>query len=208
MGEFNRKDHWEQIYSTKSLSEVSWYQPTPETSLSLIQSIGIPKDARIIDIGGGDSLLVDHLLDEGYSNLTVLDISEKAMHRAQKRLGDRSKMVNWIVSDVVSFKPEVEYDLWHDRATFHFLTDENEIGQYLLTANRGLSQKGYLVVGTFSENGPKKCSGIEVRQYSERSMTKHFQTYFERIKCILEDHLTPSGNIQNFIFCSFKRIAI
>lgn len=206
MGDFDRKDHWEQIYSSKSLSEVSWYQPTPETSLSLIQSFGLPKDARIIDIGGGDSLLVDHLLDEGYSNLSVLDISEKAIQRAQKRLGDRSRSVNWIISDVVGFQPEGKYDLWHDRAAFHFLTEEKEVDHYLETARAALLPSGYLIVGTFSENGPKKCSGIEVHQYSERSMTKRFSTFFDRIRCIVEDHLTPAGKVQNFIFCSFQRI--
>ena len=122
-----RKKHWEEIYKTKQLTEVSWYQPTPETSLKFFEEFKIPRTAKVIDVGGGDSLLVDHLLDLGYTNITVLDISKNAIERSMKRLGEKSKMVKWIEADASSFKPEEKYDLWHDRATFHFLTDENEI---------------------------------------------------------------------------------
>ncbi len=200
-----RKKHWEEIYKTKQLTEVSWYQPTPETSLNFFEEFKIPRTAKVIDVGGGDSLLVDHLLDLGYTNITVLDISKNAIERSMKRLGEKSKMVKWIEADASSFKPEEKYDLWHDRATFHFLTDENEIINYINTAQNSMSENGVLVIGTFSEQGPKKCSGIEIKQYSEKAMTDIFQIYFEKEKCITVDHETPSYSIQNFVFCSFKK---
>ena len=200
-----RKKHWEEIYTTKQLTEVSWYQQTPETSLKFFEEFKIPLNAKVIDVGGGDSLLVDHLLDLGYTNISVLDISKNAIERSMKRLGEKSKMVKWIVADASSFKPEEKYDLWHDRAAFHFLTDEYEIINYINTAQNSMSENGVLVIGTFSEQGPKKCSGIEVKQYSEKAMTDMLQKYFEKVKCITVDHETPSHSIQNFVFCSFKK---
>ena len=200
-----RKKHWEEIYATKQLTEVSWYQQTPETSLKFFEEFKIPLNAKVIDVGGGDSLLVDHLLDLGYTNISVLDISKNAIERSMKRLGEKSKMVKWIVADASSFKPEEKYDLWHDRAAFHFLTDEYEIINYINTAQNSMSENGVLVIGTFSEQGPKKCSGIEVKQYSEKAMTDMLQKYFEKVKCITVDHETPSHSIQNFVFCSFKK---
>ena len=200
-----RKKHWEEIYATKQLTEVSWYQQTPETSLKFFEEFKIPLNAKVIDVGGGDSLLVDHLLDLGYTNISVLDISKNAIERSMKRLGEKSKMVKWIVADASSFKPEEKYDLWHDRAAFHFLTDEYEIINYINTAQNSMSENGVLVIGTFSEQGPKKCSGIEIKQYSEKAMTDILQKYFEKVKCITVDHETPSHSIQNFVFCSFKK---
>ena len=200
-----RKKHWEEIYTTKQLTEVSWYQQTPETSLKFFEEFKIPLNAKVIDVGGGDSLLVDHLLDLGYTNISVLDISKNAIERSMKRLGEKSKMVKWIVADASSFKPEEKYDLWHDRAAFHFLTDEYEVNNYINTVQNSMSENGVLVIGTFSEQGPKKCSGIEIKQYSEKAMTDILQKYFEKIKCITVDHETPSHSIQNFVFCSFKK---
>ena len=200
-----RKKHWEEIYTTKQLTEVSWYQQTPETSLKFFEEFKIPLNAKVIDVGGGDSLLVDHLLDLGYTNISVLDISKNAIERSMKRLGEKSKMVKWIVADASSFKPEEKYDLWHDRAAFHFLTDEYEIMNYINTVQNSMSENGVLVIGTFSEQGPKKCSGIEIKQYSEKAMTDILQKYFEKVKCITVDHETPSHSIQNFVFCSFKK---
>ena len=200
-----RKKHWEEIYATKQLTEVSWYQQTPETSLKFFEEFKIPLNAKVIDVGGGDSLLVDHLLDLGYTNISVLDISKNAIERSMKRLGEKSKMVKWIVADASSFKPEEKYDLWHDRAAFHFLTDEYEIMNYINTVQNSMSENGVLVIGTFSEQGPKKCSGIEIKQYSEKAMTDILQKYFEKVKCISVDHETPSHSIQNFVFCSFKK---
>ena len=204
MENFDRKAHWEKIYTTKSLNEVSWYQPTPETSLNFIHEFNVPKNARIIDVGGGDSFLVDHLLNEGYTNITVLDISAAALERAKSRLSEKAQFVKWIIADASQFIPTEKYDFWHDRAAFHFLNNEKEIDAYLLSVRNGLSENGVLVIGTFSENGPEKCSGIQIKQYSENSMVERLTKFFHKIKCITIDHITPFNTIQNFIFCSFK----
>lgn len=203
MENFNRKEHWEKIYQSKQLNEVSWFQPTPETSLDFVQFVNLPKSAKIIDVGGGDSFLVDHLLELGYSDITVLDVSETAIERAKQRLGSRANMVKWIVSDASMFKPTQKYDFWHDRAAFHFLTQPQEISNYIQTVEQCINPNGILVIGTFSEQGPKKCSGIEIKQYSESSMNELFQSNFQKSKCITIDHKTPFNTFQNFIFCSF-----
>ena len=207
MEHLDRKKHWENIYQTKDLKDVSWYQPTPATSLDFLKQFNIPTTAKIIDVGGGDSFLVDHLLDLGYTDLTVLDISASALDRAKQRLGDRSKKVKWIVADAANFKPTEQYDFWHDRAAFHFLTQEQEITNYIDTIQKSIKPEGVLVIGTFSEQGPKKCSGIEIKQYSETTMTDRLKKFFEKVKCITVDHKTPFNTIQNFIFCSFKKLA-
>lgn len=206
MGNFDRKNHWENIYNTKELKDVSWFQVRPETSLDFFKQFNVPFTAKIIDIGGGDSLLVDHLLDLGYQDISVLDISESAIERAKIRLGQKANTVKWIVADATTFVPTEQYDFWHDRAAFHFLTEENEISNYLETAQKSINPKGILVIGTFSEQGPKKCSGIEIKQYSETSMTDRLKIFFEKIKCITVDHITPFDTIQNFVFCSFKKL--
>jgi len=204
MEKFDRKQHWDAIYQTKALKEVSWFQSTPQTSLDFLHEFKVPLDARIIDIGGGDSYLVDHLLSEGYLDITVLDISEASIERAKLRLGEQAEKVTWIVADAANFEPDRKYDFWHDRAAFHFLTSEHEIACYLNTARSHLSETGIMVVGTFTENGPEKCSGITVKQYSETTMTSLFELFFKKIKCITVDHQTPFNTIQNFIFCSFR----
>jgi cyclopropane fatty-acyl-phospholipid synthase-like methyltransferase len=198
-----RKEHWEKVYSTKQPHEVSWTQELPKTSLEFVHSYNLPKTASIIDIGGGDSKLVDHLLDEGYENVSVLDISEKAIERAKQRLGKRADKVKWIVSDVTEFKPSSTYDVWHDRATFHFLTTAEQIKTYLSTAKHAV--KKFMTIGTFSDCGPTKCSGLDVHQYTEKELQQQLQDGFEKIKCVTEDHLTPFNTTQNFLFCSFKR---
>jgi 2-polyprenyl-3-methyl-5-hydroxy-6-metoxy-1,4-benzoquinol methylase len=199
------KEHWEKVFATKAENEVSWFQTYPKTSVSFLELFDLPLEANIIDVGGGDSHFVDALLEKGYKNIYVLDISSNAIERAQKRLGDRSKLVNWIVSDITEFKPPVKFDFWHDRAAFHFLTSEDKIYKYVSIAEEAISKNGYLILGTFSENGPKKCSGLEIMQYSEASMSSRFEVKFDRIKCITEDHTTPFNTTQNFLFCSFKR---
>jgi ubiquinone/menaquinone biosynthesis C-methylase UbiE len=206
MGHFDRKKHWETIYQTKELKDVSWFQPTPETSLSFLKQFNIPTTAKIIDIGGGDSFLVDNLLDLGYQDITVLDISAIAIDKAKQRLGDRAGKVKWIVADAATFRPTEKYDFWHDRAAFHFLTQEQEIESYLDTVQKSIQPTGVLIIGTFSEQGPKKCSGIEIKQYSETTMTDRLTKFFEKIRCITVDHKTPSDKIQNFIFCSFRKL--
>ncbi|MFN9597133.1 MAG: class I SAM-dependent methyltransferase [Bacteroidota bacterium] len=198
-----RKNHWNHIYETKELKDVSWFQPKPETSLYFIHEFHIPKSAKIIDVGGGDSLLVDHLLDLGYEDLTVLDISEKAIEKAKQRLGNRAEKVKWIVSDIVEFNPTEKYDFWHDRAAFHFLTTEADVTKYLEIAKNAIQPNAIIVVGTFSESGPKKCSGLEIKQYSEKSLSDKLASLFKKIKCITVNHVTPFQTIQNFVFCSF-----
>lgn len=205
MEKFNKQKHWENIYQTKELKEVSWYQPTPKTSLDFIKELNVPTTARIIDIGGGDSFLVDYLLELGYQDVSVLDISETAIEKAKQRLGRKAKNVKWIVTDITTFKSTEKYDLWHDRAAFHFLTSEQDISIYLNTAQQSIKPNGFLIVGAFSEEGPKKCSGIDIRQYSETSMTQCFENLFTKIKCNVVDHKTPFDTTQNFIFCSFKK---
>ena len=202
------KEHWEKIYQTKQPHEVSWWQENPKTSLDFIHSFRLPASARIIDVGGGDSKLVDALLDEGFENITVLDISEKAIERAKQRLGNKAQRVQWIVSDITAFHPQSQYDLWYDRATFHFLTTEPQIAQYLSAAREAVRHQGYLVLGTFSTEGPKTCSGLTIRQYSEQTLASQLLDGFEKIRCITEDHVTPFNTKQNFLFCSFRRAGL
>jgi|SRR5665647_455785 len=199
------KKHWENIYRSKSEREVSWFQEYPKTSVGFIELFNLPLSANIIDIGGGDSHFVDALLEKGYQNIWVLDISENAIERAKKRLGDKAPKVHWVVSDVTEFVPNVVFDFWHDRAAFHFITTEEKIYKYVSIAEDAIKKDGYLILGTFSENGPSKCSGLEIKQYSEASMSARFEIAFDRIKCIEENHTTPFNTIQNFLFCSFKK---
>jgi ubiquinone/menaquinone biosynthesis C-methylase UbiE len=206
MEKFDRKKHWDNIYKTKDLKDVSWYEAEPETSLDFFKQFKVPKTAKIIDMGGGDSFLVDRLLEQGYQDITILDISVAGLDKAKQRLGDHAEKVKWIVADAVTFKPTEKYDFWHDRAAFHFLTQENEISNYLDIVQQNINPTGILVIGTFSNQGPKKCSGIEIKPYSEKTMTERLQQFFEKIKCITVDHTTPIGTVQNFIFCSFRKL--
>ena len=200
-----KKEHWENVFTTKQETEVSWFQPYPKTSIEFVKLFNLPFDANIIDIGGGDSHFVDALLEEGYQNIWVLDISENALSRAKKRLGEKENKVNWVVSDIIDFIPNVTFDFWHDRAAFHFLTTEENINKYVGIAEKGIKTNGILVLGTFSETGPTKCSGLEIKQYSETSMSSRFELSFDRVKCITEEHQTPFNTTQNFLFCSFKK---
>lgn len=200
----NNKAHWEQVYQTKGEKQVSWTQTIPQTSLNFINSFKLPKDASIIDVGGGNSNLVDFLIQEGYQNITVLDISETALMKVKLRLGTKADNVKWIVSDIKEFQPEESYELWHDRAAFHFLTTPQQISDYMEIA--GSAVKKYLVVGTFSENGPEKCSGLPVKQYSETELQQALSKNFQKIECIKEDHITPFNTVQNFLFCSFEKV--
>ena len=203
MQNIDQKNHWDTVYATKNPNEVSWTQEIPTTSLDFIHQFNLSKTAKIIDISGGDSHLVDFLLDEGFENITVLDISENALNRAKNRLGEKAKNVIWVVSDITKFQPKTTYDFWHDRATFHFLTTQPQIKKYLKIAKKAI--KGYLTIGTFSENGPKKCSGLAIKQYSENDLQNQLNDGFAKIKCVIEDHITPFNTIQNFLFCSFKK---
>lgn len=201
----DKKSYWDNVYQSKEVSNCSWYQPKPETSLSFVIKNKIPKTAKIIDVGGGNGFFVDHLLKLGYTNITVLDISEVAIKKAQKRLGNLAENVNWIVGDACDFKTTGDFDLWHDRAAFHFLTQEEDIQKYVQNANKYISPEGMMAIGTFSMQGPKKCSGLEITQYSEKELAEIFSEYFEVQNSFYEDHKTPFDTIQNFVFGSFKK---
>ncbi len=198
------KSHWETIYAEKRPEEVSWTQDVPQHSLEIIRELDLPKTASIIDIGGGDSKLVDFLLEDGYENVSVLDISANAIERAKERLGpEKAEKVNWIVSDVLTFEPNQQYDLWHDRATFHFLTDKSAIQNYVRLTAKAVRQ--YLVMGTFSDNGPEKCSGLTISQYNETTLTDLFADHFQKVQCNRKVHQTPFQTDQEFLFCSFEK---
>ena len=199
------KSHWENVFAAKKSNEVSWTQKFPKTAVSYIEDLKLSKTANIIDVGGGDSNLVDILLISGFQNIWVLDISEFALERAKARLGKLAEKVNWIVSDIIDFTPEVKYDFWHDRALFHFLTEQDHIDRYVETINNAIADDGNFLLGTFSENGPLKCSGLEIKQYSENTMKQTFAAGFEVVKCFTENHKTPLDTIQNFQFCGFKK---
>ena len=199
-----RQQHWEHIYQTKSPEEVSWTQDEPRISLELIHRAAPAKDAPIVDIGGGDSRLVDFLLQEGYTNISVLDISGAALERAKARLGKAASKVRWIQSDVLEWNPEQQYALWHDRAAFHFLRDPEEQSKYLKLVSESVA--GQAIIGTFSVQGPAKCSGLEIKQYDAQTMSALFeQQGFEKLECLNDTHTTPFGTTQEFIFCRFRK---
>ena len=198
--------YWEKVYSDKRFSKASWYEQTPAVSLEFVTQLHIQKNASIIDLGGGDSCFVDHLLALGFTDITILDISETAINMAKQRLGNKANLINWIVSDITNYVPDRVFDFWHDRATFHFLTSEEQVQKYLAIARQSISPSGKMVIGTFSNTGPEKCSGLPVKQYSEISLPEMLKHWFKKIKCITVDHLTPFNTIQNFLFCSFQKI--
>jgi SAM-dependent methyltransferase len=200
-----KKQHWETVFTTKAENEVSWYQKEPQTSIQLIQACKVPKDAKIIDIGGGDSYLIDSLLDLGYTNLYLLDISDAAIERAKIRLGDKAKNVTFIVSDSLHFQSDEKFDVWHDRASFHFFTDANDIALYRKNVKTNTNQNAHFIIGTFSEEGPLKCSGLPITQYTVEKMEAVFGDDFELENCFTEDHQTPFETVQNFIFCSYRK---
>lgn len=190
------------------MKDFSWFQETPATSLSFFEKYKIPQNAKIIDIGGGDSFLPDELLENGYTDITVLDISAAALERAKNRLGKKAEQIKWIVADAADFLPKEKYDVWHDRAAFHFLTKDEEVSRYVKTARENINAGGLFFIGTFSENGPKKCSGIDIRQYSEVTMTATFGEFFDKKECFITEHQTPFNTVQNFIFAVFERNSI
>ena len=196
------KTNWRSI---NTIPGFSCYRTVEETyaAMDLLVSNN-PTLSSIIDIGGGDSKLVDFLLDQGYTNISVLDISARALEKAKIRLGEKSKLVNWIESDITKFRPTKTYDIWHDRASFHFLTQPEQISKYLALAEKHI--KKHFIIGTFSEQGPAKCSGLVIKQYNERSLVKIFKKHFEIINYMTENHITPFKTSQNFLFCNFKKI--
>ena len=201
----NLKNHWENIYQNKNEDEVSWFQKTPNTSIEIINSIKIKKESKIIDVGSGRSRLFKNLIELGYNNLTYLDISESAAKKSKIFLGEQSKNIEWIVEDVLNFEPKQNFDVWHDRAVFHFLTDQNQIKKYVDLVSRNISNNGYLIIGTFSEQGPLKCSGLEVSRYSESLIKTTFIESFTLLNSFKIDHSTPFNTTQNFLFSVLKK---
>ena len=200
----DNKQHWDTVYGSKAPNAVSWYAPHLETSLKLIHQASPDKSSAIIDIGGGEATLVDDLLSEGYQDISVLDISQKAIDVARSRIDKQADRVHWYCADIIQATLQQNYfDVWHDRATFHFLTTTEQISKYIKTVRKSVT--GFLTIGTFSKNGPEKCSGLEIKQYKEEQLTMELKDGFDKIKCITEDHLTPFKTTQNFLFCSFKR---
>ncbi len=201
---FNRKAHWEKVYTEKTPEGVSWYQRQPAMSLELIVSSGIGPTGKIIDVGGGASVLVDKLLDKGFKDLTVLDISAGAMDYAKERLGTRAENVHWIEADVTEFEPSDQYDLWHDRAVFHFLTDTGDRKKYVKCVRRALRPGGHLIISTFAMEGPPQCSGLDIERYSPDKLKNELGGSFELIRHVHEVHQTPWNKEQKFMYCCFK----
>ena len=199
---YNLKLHWEKIYDEKNEDEVSWFQKETNESIKMIQSAGI-ENPKIIDVGSGRSRLLKNLIEIGYNDLTYLDISEHALKKSKEFLGEQSNKVRWISNDVLSFKTDEKFDIWHDRAVFHFLNEENLIRKYIDIVEKNISESGHLIIGTFSENGPLKCSGLDVRRYSEKVIEKIFNRSFKLIDSFYYDHVTPFNTTQNFLFSHF-----
>lgn len=205
MIESKRKSHWENVYETKQDHEVSWFQEYPELSLEFIRRYLADKNAPMIDVGGGNSRLVELLAAEGFSQLSVLDISAAALERTKTKLGEMADIIEWHVSDVLTFDTQDKYALWHDRATFHFLTEVADIEKYTEQVAGALQTGGILVLATFSTSGPLRCSGLEITQYSKVTAVETFKTHFDLLESRETVHQTPFDNEQNFIYNIFKR---
>ncbi len=202
----NRKRHWENIYIEKSTLKVSWYQKEPLLSLELISNSILDKNTAIIDVGGGTSSLVDLMLYEGYSNITVLDISSAALGIAKHRLGKRSNSVKWIEVDITEFNPPYKYDLWHDRAVFHFLTDISDQDKYIGVLKKAVKKGGYLIIAAFAVDGPNKCSGLDIVQYDSKKISDKLGPQFRLLEHLPELHITPFNIEQKFYYFRFVKI--
>jgi cyclopropane fatty-acyl-phospholipid synthase-like methyltransferase len=198
-------NHWNSVYATRRVHEVSWYQIRPDTSLHLIAGLGIQADDAIIDIGGGASSLVDHLLDQGFGKLTVLDISDSALNAVKERLGARAATVRWLTGDITRMQPPGPFQLWHDRAVFHFLTTEDERRAYLAALSVALPQGSHAIMATFAEDGPERCSNLPVCRYSPELLAAELGPDFALVESLRETHVTPAQGEQKFIYCCFRR---
>jgi SAM-dependent methyltransferase len=199
------KAHWDQVYRAKAPDQVSWYQERPAVSLALIEAARLPPTARIIDVGGGASRLVDHLLDEGYDDLTVVDISAHALERAQERLGARANRVSWVRQDITSLRDLPPFDLWHDRAVFHFLIHPRDRQRYVEALRSELTVGGSAILATFAPEGPERCSGLPVKRYDADALGAELGDPFELVDARTEQHRTPAGKTQAFTYARFVR---
>jgi trans-aconitate methyltransferase len=205
MNDLSRQLHWEKVYTTRGESEVSWFQETPARSLELIALVGAIQDSAIIDIGGGASRLVDHLVSRGYHDLTVLDLSAAALASARSRIGGKADRVTWITADITLWQPSRSYDVWHDRAAFHFLTEPNDQAAYVARLRRALRAGGHAIIATFAPDGPERCSGLMVSRYEADALAAKLGEGFELIDTRRHDHTTPWGSVQKFQFSTFRR---
>jgi ubiquinone/menaquinone biosynthesis C-methylase UbiE len=204
----NRKEHWETVYETKTDQQVSWYREHLDNSLRLILDTKVGKDAAIIDVGGGSSTLADDLLENGFADVSVLDISAAAMKKSKARLGAKAAQIEWIEADITQASlPENHFDVWHDRAVFHLLTDAQDRLKYVELVMRSLKVGGHIIVASFGENGPQKCSGLEVVRYSPETMHGEFGSGFTLVKSLNEIHETPFGTTQEFVYCYCRKLA-
>mgnify|MGYP000344845664 CR=1 FL=1 len=203
----DKQQHWETVYQTKARDEVSWFREHLDTSLRMIQNTGAGKDAAMIDVGGGNSTLVDDLLERGFVDISVLDISESAIAGSKDRLGEKANQVNWITADITAVDlPQSHYDLWHDRAVFHFLTEEEDRRKYVELVKRSIKPGGHIIVASFGPEGPQKCSGLDVVRYSPETMHGEFGETFKLIESVGETHNTPFGTTQDFVYCYCLKI--
>jgi 2-polyprenyl-3-methyl-5-hydroxy-6-metoxy-1,4-benzoquinol methylase len=199
------EDHWTRVYEQKAPSAVSWFQPEPEPSLCALDHFGARPSNSLIDVGGGASNLVDALLRRGWTDLTILDIAAPALQAARERLGRDAQKVDWEVADVTEWKPSRQYDVWHDRAVFHFLTEEPQRAAYRRALLGALVPRGLLIIATFALDGPEKCSGLPVQRYGPESLARAIGDEFEPIESWHEEHVTPWGATQSFNWCGFRR---
>lgn len=202
----DRKHHWDHVYSTKAETGVSWYQDEPRLSFELIGAVAPAEGGRIIDVGGGASVLVDRLLDLPFGEIAVLDISETALGKAKARLGERAERVRWVVADVTEVPEPGTFDVWHDRAVFHFLTDPDDRRSYVELARKTVPEGGYLVIATFADDGPTQCSDLDVCRYNARSLASELGEGFSLVREARETHTTPGGSSQAFVYVVFKRL--
>jgi SAM-dependent methyltransferase len=198
----DQKQHWEQIYTTKAPDNVSWFQQHADQSLALILSTGLDQNAAVVDVGGGASILVDDLIGAGFKDLTVLDLSSAALEVAKQRLGDDANAIHWMVGDITKADlPQNRFDIWHDRAVFHFLTEPAERKAYVEQVMRAVRPNGHVIIATFAEDGPEKCSGLPVMRYCPESLHAEFGETFQLVKHSKEVHHTPFGTEQQFVYC-------
>jgi SAM-dependent methyltransferase len=204
--EASLRDHWEALYGKSADNTVSWYQPRPEISLALISACGAGPESRIVDVGGGSSRLVDALLDGTLGRVTVLDISDAALRRAQQRLGARASEVAWVSGDVTRWRPASLFDVWHDRALFHFLARPEHRSAYVVTLLDALRVGGHAIIGTFAADGPERCSGLAVVRYEPETLAAELGPGLRLVDALHEEHVTPAGKVQRFQFSRFVRV--